>query len=101
MLGLTEDHTTMVGTLASSTADTATYDDISLLGLVSKTMGLVGTGRAVDPGDFRTLTVFPGADAKEETKGVTLLVTPQLFHIFVATHLDKIKFESCEVKVVN
>jgi len=88
MLGLTEDHTTVVRPLTSSTADTATDDDISLLGFVTKTVGLVGTRRAVDFGDFRALTVLPSTDTEEETKGVTLLVTPQLFHIFVATHLD-------------
>jgi len=88
MLGLTEDHTTVVRPLTSATADTATDDDISLLGFVTKTMGLVGTRGAVDSGDFRTLTVLPSTDTEEETKGVTLLVTPQLFHIFVATHLD-------------
>jgi len=76
VLGLTKDHTTVVGTLASTTTDTTSNNDISLLGLVAKTMGLVSTGGAVDAGDFRTLTVLPGADAKEETEGVTLLVTP-------------------------
>ena len=86
VLGLTVNHTTVVRTLASSTADTATNDDISLLSLVTKTMGLIGTGGAVDTGDLCALTVFPSTDTKEETKGVTLLVTPQLFHIFVATH---------------
>jgi hypothetical protein len=76
MLGLTEDHTTMVGPLASSTTDSATNDNIPLLGLVTKTMGLVSTGRAVDTGDLRALTVLPGTDTEEETEGVTLLVTP-------------------------
>jgi hypothetical protein len=76
VLGLTKDHTTMVGTLASTTTDATPDNDISLLGLVAKTMGLVGTSGAVDAGDFGTLAVFPSADAKEETEGVTLLVTP-------------------------
>ena len=66
----------MVGTLASTTTDATPDNDISLLGLVAKTMGLVGTSGAVDAGDFGTLAVFPSADAKEETEGVTLLVTP-------------------------
>lgn len=90
MLGLTEHHTTVVGALASSAADTASDDDISLLGLVAKTVGLVGTGGAVDAGDLGTLTILPRTDAKEETEGVALLVTPQLFHVFVATHLCKV-----------
>ena len=76
VLGLTVNHTTMVGALTSSTANTATNDNVSLLGLVAKTMSLVGTGGAVDASDCGALTVFPGADTKEEAEGVTLLVTP-------------------------
>jgi hypothetical protein len=87
VLGLTEDHTTVVRTLTSSTTDSATNDNVSLLGLVSKTVGLVGTSGAVDAGDLGALTVLPSTDTKEETEGVTLLVTPELFHVFVATHL--------------
>jgi hypothetical protein len=88
VLGLTVNHTAVVGALTSSTADTATNDDIALFGLVAETVGLVSTSGAVDAGDLGSLTVFPGADAKEEAEGVTLLVTPKLFHVFVATHLD-------------
>ncbi len=76
IFGLTKDHTTMVGTLASTATDATPNNDVSLLGLVAKTVGLVGTSGAVDAGDFGTLAVFPSADAKEETEGVTLLVTP-------------------------
>ena len=77
----------MVGALTSSTTDTATNDDISLLGLVAETVSLVGTGGAVHAGDLGALTVFPGANAEEEAEGVALLATPELFHVFVATHL--------------
>ena len=86
MLGLTKHHTTMVLTLAASTADTTTDNDVSLLGLVTETVGLVGTGRAVATGNVVALTVLPSADAHQETEGVTLLVTPQLFHVLVGGH---------------
>lgn len=86
VLGLTEDHTTVVGALASTATDAAAHDDVSLLGLVAEAVGLVSTGGAVDAGDLGALAVLPGADAEEEADGVTLLVTPQLFHILVATH---------------
>ena len=76
ILGLTKHHTTMIGTLASTTTDATSDNDVTLFGLVAKTVGLVGTSGAVDAGDFWTLAVFPRADAKEETEGVTLLVTP-------------------------
>ena len=88
ILGLTKDHTAVVGTLASSAADAAANDDVALLGFVAEAVGLVGAGGAVDAGDFGALAVFPGADAEEEAEGVTLLVTPELFHVFVATHLE-------------
>ena len=89
VLGLTKNHTAVVGALASAATDTTTNDDESLLGLVAETMRLIGTGGAVDAGDFGALAIFPGADAKEEAEGVTLLVTPELFHVFVATHSDR------------
>jgi hypothetical protein len=88
VLGLTVDHTAVVGALASSATDAAANDDVALLGFVAETVGLVGTGGAVDAGDLGALAVFPGADAEEEAEGVTLLVTPELFHVFVATHLE-------------
>jgi len=88
VLGLTEDHTTVVGTLASSAADSAADHDVSLLRLETQTVSLVGTGGSADASDLRALAVFPCADAEEETNGVALLMSPQLFHVFVATHLD-------------
>lgn len=64
ILGLTEDHTTVVGTLASSATDAASDDDVSLLGLVSETVGLVGSGGSVDARDLGALAVLPGANAE-------------------------------------
>ena len=86
VLGLTEDHTTVNLTLASSTTDTGTDYNVSLLGLVAQTVGLVGTGGTVEGQNVRALTVFPGTNTSQETHGVTLLVTPNLFHVLVATH---------------
>jgi len=88
MLGLTENHTSVVLSLTSSTSDTGTDDNVSLLGLVTETVGLVGTGRAVAGKDVGSLTVFPSADTHQESEGIRLLVSPQLFHIFVGTHLE-------------
>jgi hypothetical protein len=86
ILGLTVHHTTVIGALTSTATDTATDDDISLFGLVAETMGLVSTSGTVHAGDVGALTVFPGTDAEEKAEGITLLVTPELFHVFVATH---------------
>jgi hypothetical protein len=86
LLGLSKDHTTMALTLASTTTDSGTHNHVSLLGLVTQTMGLVRTGRAVASKDIGALTVFPSADTHQESEGITLLVTPKLFHILVGSH---------------
>lgn len=90
MLGLTENHTTMVLTLASSTTDSDAYNYISLLGLVTKTMSLLGTSGLVATYHLGALTVLPCANTKKETECITLLVTPKLFHILVSSHIDKL-----------
>ena len=87
VLGLTENHTTMVLSLASSTSDSGADNHVSLLGLVTEAVGLVGTGGAVAGEDVGSLTVFPSADTGQESEGIRLLVTPELFHVFVGTHL--------------
>ena len=81
-------HTSVILTLASSTSDSSTDDNISLLGLEPKTVSLVGSGRAVKRNNVGALAVFPGADAQQESEGIRLLVAPQLFHILVSSHGD-------------
>jgi len=88
VLGLTEDHTTVILTLASSTSDSGSHNNISLLGLVTETVGLIGTGGSVAGVDVGALTVLPSADTHQESEGIRLLVTPKLFHVFVGTYLD-------------
>lgn len=86
VLGLTEDHTTVILSFTSSSADTSTDDDIPLLGLVTKAVGLVSTGGMVARQNVGTLTVFPSTNTTQESEGVRLLVAPDLFHILVSTH---------------
>jgi hypothetical protein len=76
----------MALTLTSTTADSGTYNDVSLLGLVTKTVGLIGTARTVACKDVGALAVFPSADTHQESESITLLVTPKLFHILVGSH---------------
>jgi len=90
VLRLTEDHTTVVGALPPSAAHAASHNDVSLLGLVSEAMGLVGTGWAIHARDLGALAVLPRANAEEEPECVALLVTPQLLHVFVATHVCEV-----------
>jgi hypothetical protein len=67
MLGLTEDHTTVILTLTSTTTDTGTDDNVPLLGLVSQPVGLFGTCRTVARQDVRSLTVLPCSDTHQES----------------------------------
>jgi len=90
MLGLTEDHTTVILTLASSTTDSDAYNYVTLLSLVTKTVSLLGTGGLAATDHLGALTVLPRANTKKETKGVTLLVTPKLFHVLVCSHIDEL-----------
>jgi len=86
MLGLTKHHTTMVLTLASSTSYPNPDDAITLLGFVTETMGLFGTGGTVATGHVGALTVFPGTDTCEESEAVRLFVAVKLFHVLVSSH---------------
>lgn len=76
VLRLTEDHTTVVGALAPTASDSAADHDVSLLGLVAKTVGLVSTRRLVDTCDLGALTVLPSANSEEEADRIGLLVAP-------------------------
>jgi hypothetical protein len=86
VLWLSEYHTTVNLTLASSTTYSDTNNYISLLSLVSKTVSLIGTAGLGAAYHLGALTVFPCADTEKETEGITLLVTPKLFHILVGSH---------------
>jgi hypothetical protein len=88
VLGLTEDHTTVVLTLTSTTTNSNTNYHVSLLGLVPETVSLFRTSRSVDTGHFGALTVLPRTNTKKKSQSITLLVTPKLFHILVSTHLS-------------
>lgn len=86
VLGLSEDGSAGVLPLAATTPDGGADDDVSLLGLVTEAVGLVGTGGPVAAGELVALAVLPGADAHEEAEHVTLLLPPDLLHVLVASH---------------
>jgi hypothetical protein len=70
LLGLSEDHTTMVLTLTSTTADTSTHNHITLLSLESETVSLVRTRRTGHCEDVGALAVFPSADTQQEAQSI-------------------------------
>ena len=75
-------------TFPSSSSNTTSNNDITLLGLVSKSVSLIGSGRSVDSGDLVGLSVLPGTDSQEESEDIRLLLSPQLFHILITTHIE-------------
>ena len=59
--GLTVHHTNVVGTLATTSADGDAEDAVSLLGLVSQLVCLVGTSGAADANALLSLAVLPSS----------------------------------------
>mmetsp|Transcript_43771 Transcript_43771/g.85912 ORF Transcript_43771/g.85912 Transcript_43771/m.85912 type:complete len:86 (+) Transcript_43771:481-738(+) len=84
------DHTTRVLTFTSSTTDTTSHDNISLLGFETKTASLFGSGRTDATGNLRMLAILPSTDTEEKANNITLFVTPELFHILISTHFKSI-----------
>jgi hypothetical protein len=61
VLGLTEHNTLGVGSLAATTADSHAKQGVSLLGLVTKLVSLIGSGRASYFLDLLALAVLPSS----------------------------------------
>jgi len=74
------------GLFPVTAADTDTVDEVTLLGLVSKSAGLVGSRWAGSAVDHVQLAVFPAPHAEEETKNIGLLLLVQLADVLVGAH---------------
>lgn len=75
-------------TLTATSADSASVDDVTLLGLVPKTAGLVRTRWATGAVDDVQLSELPASDSQQESKDIGLLLLVKLFHVFEGTHLE-------------
>ena len=84
--GLTVGATIGDGLLATSTANTNTVDNVSLLGLVAETAGLIGARRSACAVHRGELAVFPCTNTQNKAKGIRLLLLVQLFKILVGTY---------------
>lgn len=69
------------GPLATSTADTDTVYNVSLLGLEPKATSLVWAGRTVQAHDAWELTVLPASHTQQEAEHITLLLLPKLLNV--------------------
>jgi len=84
--GLTVADTLLDLSLATTSLDADAVHDESLLGLVSQATSFVGTARTGGTVHGRELAVFPSANTGEEAHDISLLLLPELFHIFIGTH---------------
>ena len=84
--GLTVDATLGGVSLAATSADADTVNDVALLGLEANTAGLLGTRGSLALVDDGKLTVFPSAHTHDKADDFTLLLSPQLFKVLVSSH---------------
>ena len=90
VLGLSIHNTLRIRSFTSSTTNSNTIHNITLLRLHSQTTSLVGTGRMSHTADLGELTILPRTNTKHITHSITLLLSPQLFQVLVGTHVESI-----------
>ena len=71
--------------LSSSSSNSDSVDDKSLLGLVSESSGLVRTSRVSSTVDSRQLSIVPCSNSEEKSHNIRLLLLVQLLNVFVGT----------------
>lgn len=84
--GLTADLTLFDLFLTSSSTDSNSVDDESLLGLVSEHTGLLDSGRSGASVDDGELSVLPGSDSHDELHDFALFLSPKFLKVFVSSH---------------
>merc|ERR1711935_686278 len=84
--GLSVNNTLGVGPLSSSSPESDSVDNESLLGLISEHPCLIGSRGSLDPSDGVGLSVLPCSDSEHESHNIGLLLSPEFFKIFVGSH---------------
>lgn len=84
---LTVDNTLWDGSLSASSSDSNSVDHVTLLSLVTELSGLIESAWSVDFVDDWELSVLPWSHSHDESENIWLLLSPQLFKIFVSSHL--------------
>jgi hypothetical protein len=85
--GLTIGGTLGNRSLTTTTTNTDTVDDVTLLGLVTQTASLIGARRTRGTVNDIQLSVFPTSDTEKETGNIRLLLSRKLLEILVGTHI--------------
>lgn len=72
--------------LSATSSDSNSEDDETLLGLVTQSSGLVWSRWSRSSVDDVLLSVLPTSDSQQESGDIRLLLSLQLFQVFVGTH---------------
>ena len=83
---LTVDDTLMDGSLSSTSSNSDSVDNVSLLLLESEGSGLIQSGWSLDLVDDWELSVLPASDSEDKSDDIRLLLSPKFLKIFVGTH---------------
>ena len=75
--------------LTSSSSDTSSEDNVSLLGLVAELACSLRSGWTRTSVDSWKLSELPSSDSEDETNKLRLLLSPKLFKVFVGSHCTK------------
>ncbi len=86
VLGLTVVDTLGDSLLSVTSLHADSVDDITLLGLVSQTVSLVGARRLAGSVDGGQLSVLPGSESENKSHDIRLLLIPKLLQILVRSH---------------
>ena len=73
--------------LSSTSSDSNSVDDVSLLLLESKSSSLIKSRWSCDSVHNWKLSVLPASDSEHESDNIRLLSSPELLQIFIGTHL--------------
>lgn len=74
--------------LSTTSSDSNSVDNVTLLSLVAELSGLVDSAWSVGLVDNWQLSVFPRSHSEDKSENIGLLLSPQFFKILVSSHLS-------------
>merc|ERR1712166_48131 len=89
---LTVDNTLVDCSLSSSSSDSNSVDNVSLLLLESEGSGFIESRWSGDSVDNWKLSILPASYSKDKSDNIRLLPSPKLLQIFVCTHFFMFRY---------
>ena len=83
---LSVDNTLVDSSLSSSSSDSDSVENVSLLSLESEGSGLIESGWSLDLVDNWKLSVFPASNSHDKSDDIRLLLSPKFLEVLVGTH---------------